>query len=218
MLSLTAQKRGVLGKKVKKLRQEGILPAVLYGPKIKNLALQLDENDFEKIYQKAGESSLISLKVGKETFLVLIHELQRDPLSGKILHIDFYQPPLKEEIEAKVPLIFEGIAPAVKELGGTLVKNISEVEVKALAQDLPHEIKVDISSLKTFEDHILVKDLPVGERVKILKTPEEIVAQVLPPEKVEEEIEEPIEEEVPEPEKIRESKDKAKETQEKESS
>jgi len=183
------------------------LPAVLYGPKIKTAQpLELDEKDFEKVYQEAGESSLISLKIGKENFQVLIHQSQKDPLSGTFLHIDFYQPILTEKTEVKVPLLFEGMAPAVKELGGTLVKNISEIEVEALPQDLPHEIKVDLSILKAFEDYILVKDLSVGDKVKILRTPEEIIAQVLPPEKVEEELEKPIEEKVKEVEKVGEKK------------
>lgn len=215
MLSLTAQKREILGQRVKDLRQKGILPAVLYGPKIKNQALKVDEKDFEDIYEGAGESSLISLRVGKENFQVLVHQVQRDPISGKFLHIDFYQPSLTEEITAKVPLLFEGEAPAVRKLGGTLMKTISEIEVKALPQDLPHEIKVGLSELKTFEHHISVKDLLVGEKVEILRTPEEMVAQVLPPEKVEEELEKPIEEKVEEVEKAEEKKEEeAKEGEE----
>lgn len=211
MLTLKAQKREILGRKVKKLRAEGILPAILYGPKIKNLPLAVREKEFEKIYKEAGESSLITLEIGKETFPVLIYQLQRDPLSGKVLHIDFYQPSLEKEIEAKVPLIFEGVPLAVKEFGGTLMKKLSEIEVKALPQNLPHEIKVDLSRLKTFDDYILVKDLPVNEGVQVLREEDEIIAQVLPPEKVEEELKKPIEEEVGEPEKIEEREEKEEE-------
>jgi len=234
MLSLTAKIRKKVGKKVKALRKEGILPAVLYGPKIKNLLLQLEEKEFEKIYREAGESSLISLEVEASStsadeasvdkptsakasvdragkFLVLIHDIQRDPVTDKVIHIDFYQPSLKEETEIVVPLIFEGEAPAVKELNGTLVKNIQEIPVKALPQNLPHEIKVNIESLKTFEDDILVKDLKVPEGVKVLKDPEEIVASVSPPKKVEEELEKPIEEKVEEVEKVEEKPREEKE-------
>jgi len=214
MLTLEAKIRSVLGRKTKTLRKQGLLPAVLYGPKTKNQPLQLDEKEFERAYQEAGESSLISLKVGKESFKVLIHQLQLDPLSGKILHVDFYQPSLTETTEVKVPLSFEGEAPAIKELGGTLVKNISEIEVKALPQDLPHEIKVDLSGLKTFEDHILVKDLVVDEKVEVLRDPEETVVQALPAEKVEEELEKPIEEKPEEPEKVEEKKEREEEVKE----
>jgi len=220
MLSLSAKIRKDFGKKVKTLRKRGIKPSVLYGPKIKiTQSLELDEKEFEKVYQEAGESSLISLEVAgpkgkqasygagkKEKYPVLIHEIDRNPLTEKPIHVDFYQPSLEEEITAKVQLVFEGEASAVKESGGTLVKNISELEVKALPQKLPHEIKVDISQLKTFEDNILIKDLELPEGVKISRAPEEILAFVAQPEKIEEELVKPIEEKVEEVEKVEKKK------------
>lgn len=219
MINLSAKVRQELGKKVKNLRKEGFLPATLYGSKTENQNLEIDLKEFEKIYQQAGESSLISLEIksSKEKQIssevnkkiqVLINEVQYHPLSKKPLHVDFYQPSLKEEIEVKVSLVFDGVSLAVKELSGTLVKNISEVEVKALAQNLPHEIRVDVSKIKTFEDKILIKDLIIGKEVKILKDPEEIVAFVARPEKVEEELEKPIEENVEEVQKTEKKKEK----------
>lgn len=202
MLSLSAKIRKTIGKKAKIFRRKGFLPAVLYGPRIKNLNLTINLKDFEKVYQEAGESSLVSLNVDKKKFLVLIHQVQFDPLSEKPIHVDFYQPRLEEEVQVTIPIIFEGEAPAVKELGGTLVKNISEIEVKALPQKLPHEIRVDVLQLKSFEDNILIKDLKLPEGVKILKDPKEIVVSVSPPEKVEEELVKPIEEKIEEVEKI----------------
>lgn len=212
MLSLSAKIRKTQGKKVKALRKKGLLPAVLYGPKIKNQSLEVDFKEFEKIYKEAGESTLISLGVEgvKEKYLVLIHNPARDPLTQKPIHIDFYQPSLEKEIEAKVPVVFEGEAPAVKGLGGTLIKNIQELEVKALPQNLPKEIKVDVSSLNTFEDNISIKDLSFPEGVEILRELDDIVAQVTPPEKVEEELEKPIEEKVEEVEKVEEEKKEEK--------
>ena len=206
MLTLSVKIRKDLGKKVKKIREKGIIPAILYGPKIKNIPLEVNLKEFEKVYQGAGESSLIQILVGQKKFLVLIHALEIDAISQKPIHIDFYQPKLDEEITATVPLVFEGQAPAVKDLGGTLVRNIHELEVKALPQNLPHEIKVDISKLKTFEDNILVKDLIIPKEVKILKTPQETIAFVSEPEKIEEELEKPIEEKVEEVEKVEEKK------------
>jgi large subunit ribosomal protein L25 len=207
MLTLIAKIRKDLGKKVKKLRKKGIIPAVLYGPKIENIPLEVGLKDFEKVYKTAGESSLIQLQVDKKKFLVLIHAVEIDALSQKPIHVDFYQPRLDEEITATIPLVFEGSSPAVKDLGGTLVRNIHEVEVRALPQNLPHEIKVNVEKLKTFEDNILIKDLLLPKEVKILKEPEEIVALVTPPEKVEEELEKPVEEKVEEVEKVEEKKE-----------
>jgi len=210
MLTLKAKNREDLGKKVKALRKQSILPAVLYGPEIKNLSIKIDYKEFENIYKEAGESSLISLQVDDNEFSVLIHEVKKDPLTGKFIHADFYQPILTEEVEATVSIVFEGEALAIKELGGTLVREISEIQVKALPQNLPHEIKVNIDGLKTFDDEILVKDLKLPENVKVQREPDEIVAVVIAPEteKIEEELEKPIEEKVEEVEEAEEKEEK----------
>lgn len=199
MLTLTTKIRKIIGKKVDSLRQKGLIPAVLYGPIHKeSLVLEVDYKEFERIYKDAGESSLISLEIDKTKNLVLIHDVKIDSLSGKIIHIDFYQPRLDEETEAGIPLVFEGEAAVVKELGGTLVKNFHEVEVRALPQNLPKEIKVNIEKLKTFEDVILIKDLIIPKGVEILKEPDEVVILVARLEEVEEELKKPVEEKVEE--------------------
>jgi len=229
-LSLTAKIREIFGKKTKKLREKKEIPAVLYGPKIKNIPLTVNLEEFNKVFREAGETTLVSLNIEdkagseksskeeKKKFLVLIHDVSYDPISGLPIHVDFYQPILTEEIEAPVPLVFVGESPAVKDLGGTLVKEIQEIEVKALPQNLPHEIKVDISKLKTFEDEILVKDLEIPSGVEVQREPDEIVAIITPPEKVEEELEKPAEEEAEALEKKeeREEKEKKEEQEEKE--
>lgn len=200
MLILKAKIRQDLGKKVKSLRKKDILPAVVYGPKIKATPLAIAYQDFENVYQKAGESSLIKLRIdnSEKESIVLIHEVEKSPLTEKFIHVDFYQPPMDKEITASVPLVFVGEAPAQKELGGTLVKNIQELEIKALPLNLPHQIDVNIDSLKTFEDNILIRDLVLPEGVKALRSSEEIVALVTPPEKIEEELAKPVEEKVEE--------------------
>jgi large subunit ribosomal protein L25 len=213
MISLTVKPRKELGKKVKSLRDKGILPGVLYGPKTKAQNLEINQKEFDKIYKQAGESSLISLDLDKKKFIVLIHQVQLDPITSAPVHVDFLLPSLTEEISAKVPLVFEGEAPAVKELGGTLVKSISEVEVKALPEKLPHEIKVDVTSIKTFEESILIKNLVLPEGVKIMKGQDDIIAFVASPQKIEEELEKPIEEKVEEVEKVEKAK-KEEETEE----
>jgi large subunit ribosomal protein L25 len=207
MVELVARLREKKGKKVKGLRKKGILPAILYGPEIENLNLEVKEKEFEKIFKEVGESSLIDLCVGEKKYKAIIHQVQKDPIEGKIIHIDFYSPSLKEKIEVKVPLVFEGVAPAVKDLGGTLVKNISEIEIQCLPDNLPKEIRVDISGLKSFQDFIFVRDLKLPEGVKVLRKEDDILAFVAPPEKVEEELEKPIEEKVEEVESVEKKKE-----------
>ncbi len=189
MVKLKAKKRDALGNKNNTLKEKGLLPAVLYGSAIKNIPLQIDKKEFEMVYRAAGESSLISLEVGDKEFSVLVHQIARDPMKGDFIHVDFYQPSLKKKVEAEIPLVFEGEAPAVKGLGGILEKEIQSLEVKGLAKDLPREIRVDLTGLETFEDRVLVKDLKVSAGVEIMKDENEIVAHVVPPreEKIEEE-------------------------------
>jgi large subunit ribosomal protein L25 len=132
---------------------------------------------------------VIKLKIDEKSKNVLIHDVAKDPVNDKIIHVDFYEVRMDKAIRTEVPLVFEGEAPAVKNLEGVLVKNITEVEVEALPKDLPHEIKIDISSLETFDDHIRIKDLKLSEGVKILAELEETIVSVIPP-RTQEEIEE----------------------------
>lgn len=209
MINLTAKIRKTEGKKTEILREQGLVPAVLYGPKVKSQPVEVDAKEFEKVFQESGESSLISLTVDKDKYMVLIHDIDRDPITDSPTHVDFYQPNLEEKIEASIPVVLDGEAPAVKALGGTLYKNLSEVDVKALPQDLPREIRIDITNLNTFEDHIKIKDLKVGQGVEILGEPEEIVVSVSAPENVEEELAKPVEEKVEEVEKVEKEKKEA---------
>jgi len=185
-IELNAKIREISGKKVKSLREKGILPAVLYGAKTKPISLEIDYNEFEKIYEKAGESTIIKLKLGDNTKNVLIYDTARDPITNKFIHADLYQARMDKLITAEVPLIFEGESSAVELEDGVLIKNITKVEVEALPLNLPREIKVDISFLKSFEDSIHVKDLKIPQEVKILVEPEEVVALIAPPRKEEE--------------------------------
>jgi len=208
MISLSAKIRKETGRKTSVLKNSGRIPAVVYGHKIKNISLDIDYKEFQKVLREAGESSLIELNIEdeKEKRLVLVHDLQKDPVTDKFIHIDFFETSSKEEVEVKVPLVFEGTSLAVKDLGGTLVKNISELEIKALPQNLPHEIKVSIDGLNTFENHILVKDLVLPKDVKVLAKPDEIVVSVIQPSNVEEELAKEIEEKVEDVEKVEKEK------------
>jgi large subunit ribosomal protein L25 len=181
------------GKKV----EENMMPVVLYGAKRKSTPLMVNKKEFVALYEEAGESTLINLEIDdkKEKPAVLVYEIQRDSLTGEIIHADFFEPNLKEEVEAEIPLVFVGDAPAVKDFDGTLVKNMHVVNVKALPQNLPHQIEVNIEGLKTLEDMIHIKDLQIPSDVEILHDKEGVVVMISRPENIEEELEKPIEEE-----------------------
>lgn len=185
-ITLTAVKRTVLGKQNKKIRAAGKIPAVLYGHGLKTQSLELNEKEFLKAYKQAGESSLLSLNVDGKQLPVLINDVQYHYLNDNPIHVDFHAISMTEKLKAHIPLHFEGEAPAVKALGGVLVKNISEVEVECLPTDLPSNIVVDISNLSTFENVIRVSDLKVSDKVKVLAQPEDVVVKVAPPRSEEE--------------------------------
>lgn len=188
MLELKAMPRQELGKKVNKFRKAGQIPAVIYGHGIKSQPLFVVAKDFEKVYKEVGESTLIALEIEGKKRNVLIHEINKDPISDQILHIDFYQVKMDEKIKAHIPLVFIGESPVVKTEGGTLIKNIQEIEVEAKALDLPHQIEVDVSRLQTFDDNVYIKDLKISDQVKILAEPNEVVASVIPLRREEEEM------------------------------
>lgn len=180
-IDLKAEKREVSGRKVKKLRKEGLLPAVLYGHDYESQSIQLRYGEFEKAFRLAGESTLVNLVVDSEVHPVLIHDVARDPVSDQFIHADFYKVRMDEKITTNVKLAFLGKTPAVDELGGILVKNLSELEVEALPGDLPHEIEVDISGLKDFTSQILVRDLNISDKIKILNNLEDVIASIQEP-------------------------------------
>jgi len=180
-LELKAQTRKESGRKLKTLREKGFIPAVVYGSGHKPVSIQVGYEEFRKVFERAGESTLVKLKVDEHIKNVLIHDIAKDPVSDSFIHVDFYQVRMDKEIKAEVLLVFVGEAPAVKSMDGILVKNITEIEVEALPKDLPHEIKVDISVLDSFDKHIRVKDLILPSGVKLGAEPEEMVVSVIPP-------------------------------------
>lgn len=180
-VEIEAEKRSVIGKSMAGIRSQGLLPAVIYGHGFKSTPVQVNLKDFEDAYLEVGESSLIYVNLESKSLPVIIHDVSRNPISDKFIHADFYKVSLDEKIVAGVQLIFIGESLAVKDLTGILVKNVNEVKVEALPQDLPHEIEVDISNLKTFADQILIKDIKLPKGVEIKEKPEEIVALIQEP-------------------------------------
>lgn len=188
-VKLAVKSRDVFGRKTKKGRKEGLIPAVVYGRGIESTSLWVKALDFKRLIAKSGESTMISLEIdGKNDRNVIIYDIQNDPVSGNFSHVDFFQVRMDEEIETEVELVYVGEedAPAVKELGGVLVKNMDNVTVKCLPGDLPSQIEVNVLALKTFDDRITIADLKVSEKVKIDLDPETVVALVSPPRSEEE--------------------------------
>lgn len=180
-----------------RVRGAGSIPAELYGHGLPNLHMAVARGEFEKVFRQAGESTVVELVTedGK-IHNVLVHDIQRNVLTSVVDHIDFYEVSMTEKLTATVELEFTGESKAVRELGGTLVKVLTSVEVESLPADLPHNIPVDISVLQTLQDTITVGQLVVPSGVTILAEPEELVVKVQPPREVEAEITGPVVEDV----------------------
>lgn len=179
-IKLAAKKREA-GKALRALRMSSMVPGVVYGHGLENRNVAVPYNEFVKAYRDAGESSLIDLDLETGIVKVLVKDVQTEPVSGRFSHVDFYEVNLLEKLTTEIPLNYIGEAPAVKELGGTLVKNLESIEVECLPTDLVHQIDVDISGLKVFEQKIRVKDLKVPAGIEIKESPEEAVAFVEAP-------------------------------------
>lgn len=199
-LQLRAETRSELGKSAQKVRGNGKIPAVVYGHGVSTRSLSIDGGPFQKLWQKAGETTLVDLAVGEDAAVkVLIQDVQLHPLTHTPIHVDFHQVRMSEKITAEIPLIFTGESAAVKELGGVLVKSLDTIKVECLPADLIHELTIDIGALKTFEDAIRVSDVPVPAALTVLENAGEVVATVSAPrseaelaaleEKVEEKVE-----------------------------
>lgn len=208
------------------MRQQGLLPAVVFGKDTESLPIILDQKEFEKVYKEAGESTLIDVEItnddgrqakGLQLHKVLISEVDLDPVSDKIIHANLQAVKLTEKTTATVPLEIVGESPIVKSGEGMLLTLLDEVEVEALPQDLPAKIEVDVSKLTAIDQGIAIKDLPVDRtKVEIQQEPEDLVVKIDHAEMAEEEPEEEVSVEAVEvttakPEEDTETKESAKE-------
>ncbi len=192
-IQLESKARDIQTDVVSKLRKEGFIPAELYGHNVPNIHLAISQNVFEKVFRKAGESTIIELlDPSGKVHNVLIQDVQKHYLTSEPIHVDFYEVKMTEKLTATVELEFVGEAKAVRELGGTLLKVLTQVDVQCLPADLPSVIEVDIASLNNFDDVIAIKDLKVSDKVEVLGEPEEVVAKVQAPRDVEAELAEPV--------------------------
>jgi len=172
MMKLTAQERDS-NASLEALRQDGFVPAVCNGNG-ESIVMSLNAKEFTAVYKEAGSSAIIELEGVGESKDVLVKDVQRHPVSEDILHVEVFATTKGESIEASVPLVFEGLAPAEKQ-GGSISKILREVTVVALPRDLPHEIVVDMTQMAEVGDNILVKDLVLSEGVSVTEDPEEAV-------------------------------------------
>lgn len=176
-LILMAEPREIHGKKVKRLRREGLIPGVVYGPVIDGtMSVSVNSRDFNKFFMAHGHSTIFSLKWDGGDQPVLIREVQRDPVRQDILHIDFFAPNMKVKLRQNVSIYFSG---DVDVSGGTLQHSITEIEVEALPSDLPSEITVDISSLAEIGDTITVADVSAIDKVEIITDVDTVLASIV---------------------------------------
>ncbi len=184
--SVKASKRTALGRKVRALRRTGVVPANIFGKKIKSLAIQIEIKSLKDILKKAGETNLIDIVVeGGKTHPVLVAGYSQDPVSGSLLHVDFHEVDLNVKTTAMVPLKAVGESEAVK-AGNVLVLQRNEIEVEALPADLPNEIEVDITVLTEVGSTIHAKDLKLDRsKVTLMVEDEEVIATVQEPAKEE---------------------------------
>jgi len=179
-IELETQTREVLGKKVKSLRREGLVPAVLYGHETVSIPLQVEERELNRVLAQAGGHRLIALKVGRsrKRQMALARDVQWDVIAGKPIHVDFYAVVMTEKITTEVPLVLVGEAPAADQVGAMVLQGLDEVEIECLPGDLIEAIEVDLSGLKEIDQAIYVKDLRLPPTVEILTDTEELVAKV----------------------------------------
>jgi large subunit ribosomal protein L25 len=176
-MELTVQKRDSKSNS-NTLRRSGVLPAVIYGRSEESTPISIDRKTFEKVYKAAGASSVVTIKGLGEDKDALIQDVAVDAVSGEPLHADFYAIQKGQTVTVSVPLEFDGVSPAVKDLGGILTKVMHEIEITVQPKDLPHAIHVDISKLATLEDQIKVSDLKFPASAELSVDPDEVVAMI----------------------------------------
>lgn len=169
------------------IRKGGFVPAVFYGKKEKSTPVTVAEKDLKKIWKEAGESTVITIAGDFGEHDALIHEVNLDPITDNILHADFYVIEKGKKLQVSVPVEFEGVPPAVKDLGGILVKVLHEVEVEAMPKDLPHALHVDVSVIVDFDTQVKAGQIPLPSGVTLITDAEEIVAMVAQPKEEKEE-------------------------------
>ncbi len=177
-VQLSSSHRTVVGKQVKALRRSGQVPLVMYGAGVEPLSLQADAKELTRVLRQAGGSRLIAVNTGGGTHMALAREVQREPISGQIQHVDLLVVSMTERIRVEVPLVLDGKSPAVRRGEGVLVTGLGAVEIECLPGDLIDRISVNLEGLEKVGAVIRVSDLQAPPAVKILTDPDEMVARV----------------------------------------
>ena len=176
---LSANTRTVLGNSVRKLRKQGLLPAVLYGQNFNSLPIQIDKKTFLKLYKQVGKTNVIDLSVGSQTLPVIVQDLDIDPVFGDVRHVDFLVVNLKQKVKVTVPIQYIGTPIGVKQLGAVLTVNLDELEIEVLPEKIPDFITVDVTNLTNIHDSISVADLlQVAQDYQILNDLETILVSL----------------------------------------
>src|SRR5439155_22985108 len=179
---LSVRPREVLGKKVKALRRTGVTPANIYGHNVESRAVQVSTEDLRHVLKTAGRNDLVYLRLdGGEPRPTFVRDVQHNPVSDAILHVDFLQISLREKVRLDVPIHLIGLARAVDTYGGILMHGLDHVTVEALPTEVPSFIEVDVSGPDEIDQSLHVSDLRVPDGVTILTDPEQVVAKVSPP-------------------------------------
>jgi len=190
-VELKVTPRAVLGKKVSRLRREGVIPANVYGHALDSVAIQVPKDELVHVMRTAGRNEIVYLRLdGEEPRPTFLRQVQRNPVTDAILHADFYQISLKEKVRMEVPVSLVGTAPAEQTYGGTLLHSLDRISVEGLPTDIPSVIEVDVSGLEEIDAAIHVGELSVPAGIAVLTDAEQVVAKIAPPhvEKVEEEV------------------------------
>ncbi len=195
-LSITLSPREVTGKKVSRLRQEGVVPVHFYGPGVDSASLQADFLALRSVLISAGRNVPITVKVAGEKGedICFVRETQLHPVTEELLHVDFYRVDVSQTVRAEVPIILEGEPPAVRNLGGILLQPFDTLEVEALPLDMPESFRIDVTVLEDFTSSVRIEDIEVEEGVNILRDHVEMIARVVAPRIEEEEVPETDEE------------------------
>lgn len=186
-LTLDAAPRSATGKANKALRRSGFVPVHVFGYGIDSMSLQVDERTLRHVLHRAGSTGLIQMQLDGKSQNVMVREVQRHPVTGRLVHVDLYQVRMDVKTHVRLPLVLIGEAPGVKVHDGVLLHQIDALHVEALPGDLPHHIELDVSVLEELDQALYVRDIIVPEALTVLDLPDELVVKVQPPRKVEEE-------------------------------